>query len=425
MPTVEAGPSFHIETLGCRVNQYDEEMLRREFLRRGFSEVAFEEAADVYVINTCTVTQVADKKSRQLIRRALRANPQGRVIATGCAVGNKHALSRIPERVIQVSNREKERLLDVVRAELPPHHAVDEAPGSAAQARARALLKVQDGCNQFCTFCIVPFVRGRARSKAPEAVLAEARELVAAGYREIVVTGVHVGSYGRDLGDEEWSLGRLLLVLAERSGAARVRLSSIEPADFPREILPRLSDGICRHLHLALQHASDRVLERMRRGYTIAQYDAIVEEYLARYPEGALTADILVGFPGEDEADFSVLCEYLERRPFAHLHVFPYSTRPGTAAARYPEQPPAHVLNARMDAVLAIAKRKSRAFRERFVGSTVEVLVEECNGSVARGTTDNYLTVEIAGAATVGALVQVHLAAVSEDGLIGSPRKNV
>lgn len=417
-------PTFHIETLGCRVNQYDEELLRREFFMRGFREVGLDERADVFVVNTCTVTQVADKKSRQTIRRALRANPDARVIATGCAVGNESARTgRISARVIQVSNKQKERLLDVVRAELPSHHARDERlVDGATQGRARALLKVQDGCNQMCTFCVVPFVRGRARSKPPDEVLEEARALVAAGYREIVVTGVHVGWYGRDL--EGWDLGRLMEALSTSSGAARVRLSSVEPADFPLEMLDTMSQGgvICPHLHLALQHASDGVLERMRRGYTIAHYDHIVTEFLSRFPDGALTTDVLVGFPGETDDEFEALCAYIALRPFAHLHIFPYSVRPGTAAARMPGRVADDVLQARMDRVLALGREKERAFRERFVGRDVEVLVEEAADGRCRGTTANYLTVEFDGdPARVGTLTTVRATALAPFGLVGAP----
>lgn len=417
-------PTFHIETLGCRVNQYDEELLRREFFMRGFREVGLEESADVFVVNTCTVTQVADKKSRQIIRRALRANPDARVIATGCAVGNESARTgRISARVIQVSNKQKERLLDVVRAELPSHHARDERlVEGATQGRARALLKVQDGCNQMCTFCIVPFVRGRARSKPPDEVLDEARALVAAGYREIVVTGVHVGWYGRDI--DGWSLGRLMDALSTSSGAARVRLSSIEPADFPIEMLDTMTRGgvICPHLHLALQHASDAVLERMRRGYTIAHYDDIVTEFLSRFPDGALTADVLVGFPGETDDEFEALCAYIASRPFAHLHVFPYSVRPGTAAARMPGRVADDVLQARMERVLALGREKERAFRERFVGREVDVLVEEAAHGRCRGTTANYLTVDFDGdPAWVGTSVRVRATDIAPFGLVGAP----
>lgn len=420
-------PTFHIETLGCRVNQYDEELLRREFFMRGFLEVGLDERADVFVVNTCTVTRVADKKSRQIIRRALRANPEARVIATGCAVGNESARTgRISPRVIQVTNKQKERLLDVVRAELPSHHVRDERlVEGAPQNRARALLKVQDGCNQMCTFCIVPFVRGRARSKPPDEVLEEARALVAAGYREIVVTGVHVGWYGRDL--EGWDLGRLMNALSASSGAARVRLSSIEPADFPIEMLDTMAQGgvICPHLHLALQHASDAVLERMRRGYTLAHYDHIATDFLARFTDGALTADVLVGFPGETDDEFEALCAYIASRPFAHLHVFPYSVRPGTAAARMPGRVADDVLQARIDRVLALGRAKEQTFRARFVGREVDVLVEEAAHGRCRGTTANYLTVEFDGpAALAGAIVPVRVTGVGVQTLLGAPARS-
>lgn len=416
-------PTFHIHTLGCRVNQYDEELLRRELGMRGFREVAFDERADVYIINTCTVTHVADKKSRQLIRRALRANPQASVIATGCAVSNKKALGlSVSEHVLQVSNKHKERLIDLVRAHLPPHHERDErAAATTRQARARSLLKVQDGCDQFCTFCIVPFVRGRARSKSPHEILAEARGFVAAGSREIVVTGTHVGCYGRDL-TPAWHLGRLMRLLAEESGAPRIRLSSIEPADFPMDMLEtmRESSVICPHLHLALQHASDRVLSRMRRGYTLAQYDAIVAAYLARFPDGALAADVLVGFPGEDDEDFALLEDYLASRPFAHLHVFPYSVRPGTAAARMPARVSDDVMRGRMDRILALANDSARAFRSRFVGRTVRVIVEEEVAGRFAGTADNSLSVQFdATRPQIGTIVDVQIQSVTQDGVQG------
>ncbi len=436
-------PTFHIETLGCRVNQYDEEMLRREFSSQGFREVAFEEHPDVHVINTCTVTSVADKKSRQLIRRALRANPHARVIATGCAVGNRAALGGdLSGRVITVSNRQKDRLIDVVCATFPDHHARDESSikEGSTQHRARALLKVQDGCNQFCTFCIVPFVRGRARSKPPNEVLTEARALVAAGFAEIVVTGVHVGWYGRDLDENgcivdratpsdgpaptgttfPWHLGRLMRLLAEQSGAPRLRLSSIEPADFPPDLLDTMVElgNICPHLHLALQHASDTILDRMHRGYTLAHHDALVDAFLSRFPDGALTADILVGFPGETDADFAILERYLQSRPYAHLHVFPYSKRPGTQASRLPDPVDAALLAHRMERVLSIGREAENSFRRRFVGRRVSVLVEEASGGTCRGTSDNYLGLTFDGPNDLlGRIVTVRATAVTPSGL--------
>ena len=414
-------PLFHIVTLGCRVNQYDEDRLRAEFRGRGFREVDLGGSPDVVVVNTCTVTHVADKKSRQLIRRALRENPQARVIATGCAVGNRHALARIPERVIQVANRDKERLVDLVRAEIPEHHQVASPGAGSVSFRARALLKVQDGCDQFCSFCIVPFVRGRSRSRPVDEVMAEARALVGAGLRELVVTGVHVGAYGRDL-EPPLGLGFLMRRLAEESGAERVRLSSIEPADFPMDLLDTMERTavVCPHLHLALQHASDRVLERMRRGYTRAHCEGIVSDFFRRFPDGALTADILVGFPGEEDEDFDALCRLVEEIDFAHLHVFPYSPRPGTAASRYPGRLSPEVMERRMIRILDLGRRKEEAFRQRFVGRTVSVLVEATSDGWHKGTTDNYLSVRFEDAGTpVGDVRSVLVEAVLADGLQG------
>ncbi|HEY3997455.1 MAG TPA: tRNA (N(6)-L-threonylcarbamoyladenosine(37)-C(2))-methylthiotransferase MtaB [Candidatus Xenobia bacterium] len=400
---------FAIHTLGCKVNQYDEERMRRELLRAGLEETPFTDTADLYVINTCTVTSVADRKSRQMIRRAMRANPKARVVATGCAVSHKRGLS-LDNRVLRIPNREKRRLLEYLRDDLPAHHHV-EVPST--QARTRALLRVQDGCNQFCTFCIVPFVRGRSVSVPPETLMNEAFQLVAAGYQEIVLTGVQLGGYGKADG---WSLGVLLDRLAGQFPTVRFRLSSIEPGEFTWDIFDAMAEyaNICPHLHLALQHASDSVLERMRRGYTRADYDRLVERFLGDHPDGALTADILVGFPGETEDDFQQLVAYLERQPFAQLHVFPYSNRPGTAAVRFDGQVPEPEKRARTDAVLAVAQRKIRAFRKRFVGRTMEVLVEDGQ----HGMTANYLPVRVAAPANVR--VQVSLHALDGDDLLGA-----
>lgn len=414
--------TFHLVTLGCRVNQYEEERLRAELLGRGFHEVELDGSPDIVVVNTCTVTHVADKKSRQVIRRALRSNPRSRVIATGCAVGNRHALSRLSERVIQVANRDKERLVDLIRAEPPDHHQPAPGPEGSGRHRARALLKIQDGCDQFCTFCIVPFVRGRSRSRGADEVLAEAAGLVRAGFREIVVTGVHLGAYGRDL-EGTPTLGGLMRRLAEESGAERVRLSSIEPADFPFDLLETMerTPVVCPHLHLALQHGSDRVLQRMRRGYTREHCERIVAEFLRRFPDGAVTADILVGFPGEDEEDFEALHGFLESLDLAHLHVFPYSPRPGTAASRYPDRVPPALMEARMERILTLGRAKEEHFRQRFIGRTVRVLVETTADGWHKGTTENYLSVRFGDVgAQVGEIRPVLVEALASEGLQGT-----
>ncbi len=401
---------FAIHTLGCKVNQYDEERMRRQLLAAGLEETSFENASDLFIINTCTVTHIADRKSRQMIRRAMRANPHARVVATGCAVSHKKGLQLEP-RVLRIPNKEKHRLLELLGDDLPAHHHVAEPP---RQQRTRALLRVQDGCDQFCTFCIVPFVRGRSRSVDPETVMNEAFDLVSMGYREIVLTGVQLGGYGKANG---WTLGGLLDRLASRFPEVRFRLSSLEPGEFTWDIFDAMAahPNVCHHLHLALQHASNEVLERMRRGYTRQTYDALVERFLTLCPDGALTADILVGFPGETDAEFEALRAYIEAQPFARLHVFPYSNRPGTAAVRLPDHVAEDVKRARMDVILALAARKEEAFRRRFAGRVLTALVEEAEPLAA--VTGNYLTVRLPeGSVRPGDLVDVRLSA---DGLTG------
>lgn len=385
--------------------------MRRQLLAAGLEETGFETASDLFIINTCTVTHIADKKSRQMIRRAMRTNPQARIVATGCAVSHKKGIATEP-RILRIPNRDKHRLLELLGDELPPHHAATEQPN--VQARTRALLRVQDGCDQFCTFCIVPFVRGRSRSVPPEEAMAQALELVQSGYREIVLTGVQLGGY--DPGDG-WTLGRLLDRLAERFPDTRFRLSSIEPGLFTLDIFEAMArhPNICHHLHLALQHASDAVLERMRRGYTRAAYHKLASRFLAEFPDGALTADILVGFPGETEADFQELIAYLEALPCYRLHVFPYSHRPGTAAVRLPDPVPETLKRERMEQVLALVERKVQAFEQRFVGRTLVGLVEDTDEPSAM--TGNYLTVRLDTPAAPGSLLPIRMTA-RRDGVL-------
>ncbi|MHB2019886.1 MAG: tRNA (N(6)-L-threonylcarbamoyladenosine(37)-C(2))-methylthiotransferase MtaB [Candidatus Xenobia bacterium] len=402
---------FAIHTLGCKVNQFDEERMRRQLIAAGLEETDFETPSDLFIINTCTVTHVADKKSRQMIRRAMRTNPHARIVATGCAVSHKRGIATEP-RILRIPNKQKHRLLELLGHELPDHH--EQPP--VAQARTRALLRVQDGCDQFCTFCIVPFVRGRSRSTPPEEVMGQALELVTGGYREIVLTGVQLGGYGKA---EGYTLGQLLDRLAERFPETRFRLSSIEPGEFTPDIFDAMArhPNICHHLHLALQHASDPVLERMRRGYTRADYDVLARRFLSEFPDGALTADILVGFPGETADDFQTLLDYLQATPFYRLHVFPHSHRPGTAAVRLPDQVPEALKRERSDAVLALNRLQVAGFEQRAVGRVVECIVEESTEPTAM--TGNYLTVHLDRVAPVGTRLQVRITERRNDRLYG------
>lgn len=413
-------PSFSIQTLGCRANQADSEQLRQILLSAGFSEVRPGQPADCAIVNTCTVTGEADRKSRQVLRRAGRQAPT--VVATGCAVADRGGLRALPGAVLRLPPDRRESLLELLGAQGCPSAGLVE--GEARQLRARALLKVQEGCDQFCSFCIVPYVRGRSRSTPAGALVAEARRLEAAGYREIVLTGIHLAVWGRDL-EGSPDLGDLLDALLEGTSGIRLRLSSIEPLSFPRGILDRMAqrpDRVCPHLHLALQHASDAVLERMRRGYTLAEYDELVRHFVERVPGACLTTDVMVGFPGETDADFQALLAYLRRAPFYRLHVFPYSPRAGTAAARFSGQVPEEDKKRRSEAVIRLGERKRLAFMRSFRGSVRPVLVERLGdrpGEVV-GTTDNYLSVAFRGGAPLlGRTVPVLLERTRGEELVG------
>lgn len=424
-------PTFAIHTLGCRANQADSQRLREILAGAGFREVPFGEPADVQVVNTCTVTREADRKSRQFLRRALRRG--GRVVATGCSVADRGGNSpaprrrregtgpRLPGAVLRLPPDRREAILDMLGAAGCPDTRAVEA--EVRRGRTRALLKVQDGCDQFCTFCIVPYVRGRSRSQPPGRVFREARRLEARGYREIVLTGIHLAAWGRDLPGRP-DLADLLEGLLEATSTPRFRLSSIEPQGFPTRILElmgRQPRRLCPHLHLALQHASDPLLKRMRRGYTRARYEALAERFMTTVEGACLTSDVMVGFPGESEADFEELLRFVGRIPFYRLHVFPYSIRPGTAAARFSGRVEPAVVRERMRRLLALAEQRRLEFLRRFEGSRRRVLVEGVAGpGRVRGLTDNYLPVIFPGRPDLsGNLVTVELGPLRGGALTG------
>ncbi len=392
-------PTFSIQTLGCRVNQADSEQLRQILLGAGFDEVSPGEPADCAIVNTCTVTGEADRKSRQFLRRAARQAPT--VVATGCAVAGRGGVQSLPAAVLRLPPERREGLLELLGAQGCPGAGAGSQDRGFRQARSRALLKVQEGCDEFCSFCIVPYVRGRSRSLAVPELVARARSLEVEGYREIVLTGIHLALWGRDL-DGRPDLADLLEALLEGTREVRYRLSSIEPMHFPARLLDRMaaeSRRLCPHLHLALQHASNPVLQRMRRNYTLEEYDGLARRFLARVPGAVLTTDVLVGFPGETEADFQALMAYLRTVPFLHLHVFPYSPRRGTAAALFPGQVAEAEKKRRVEAVNRLGQRLGRVCRRSFRGQVRPVLVERRDpgcGQVA-GTSDNFLPVVFPG----------------------------
>ncbi|MGI6128024.1 MAG: tRNA (N(6)-L-threonylcarbamoyladenosine(37)-C(2))-methylthiotransferase MtaB [Planifilum sp.] len=405
--------AFH--TLGCKVNAYETEAIWQMFKRAGYERVDFDKKADVYVINTCTVTNTGDKKSRQVIRRAIRRNPDAVVAVTGCyAQTSPGEVMEIPGVDIIVGTQGRDRLLEYVQQyqrERQPINAVknimktrefEELDVPTFSDRTRASLKIQEGCNNFCTFCIIPWARGLLRSRKPENVLKQARQLVEAGYKEIVLTGIHTGGYGEDL--EDYSLADLLWDLDKIEGLKRVRISSIEASQIDDRILEVLntSEKMCRHLHIPLQAGDDEVLKRMRRKYTVDEYREKIAGIRKAMPQVAITTDVIVGFPGETDEQFENSYRLIEELQFAELHVFPYSKRTGTPAARMENQVPDAVKQERVQRLIQLSNRLSLEYARQFVGDVLDVIPErpykEAPGNgLYTGYSDNYLQLVFPG----------------------------
>ena len=342
--------AFH--TLGCKVNHYETEAIWQLFKEAGYDRGDFEKNSDVYVINTCTVTNTGDKKSRQVIRRAIRKNPDAVICVTGCYAQTSPAeIMAIPGVDIVVGTQDRTKLLGLIdefRTERQPINAVrnimknrvyEELDVPAFTDRTRASLKIQEGCNNFCTFCIIPWARGLMRSRDPQEVIRQAQQLVDAGYLEIVLTGIHTGGYGEDLKD--YNLARLLRDLETQvKGLKRLRISSIEASQLTDEVIDVLRDSttIVRHLHIPIQSGSDTVLKRMRRKYTMEFFAERLDRLREALPQLAITSDVIVGFPGETEEEFMETYNFIRDHRFSELHVFPYSKRTGTPAARMEDQ---------------------------------------------------------------------------------------
>jgi threonylcarbamoyladenosine tRNA methylthiotransferase MtaB len=375
-------------TLGCKVNQYDTATLETA-LRERCEIVPFDAGADVYVVNSCTVTDRADAESRQLARRARRLNPHGRVILTGCFAQTSPQRAALPEvdYVIGVG-----RLPDLLRAvydqipvaegrilvrNLRTAEQVSTLGAEVFGGQTRAFLKVQEGCDLFCTFCIVPFARGRSRSVEPRRVLAELERLTACGFREVVLTGIHLGGYGKDL-TPGLTLTDLLEMIAEAAPVPRVRLSSIDPPEISARLLRLVADSdvFCPHFHVPVQAGADGVLRRMRRLYDAAMVRDVAAEIIRVLPHAGLGTDVIAGFPSESDAEFAAGEELLAAAPFSYFHVFPYSRRSGTTAAKIGGHLPPQTIAARARALRRLGAAKRRAFAERCVGAELDVLVE-------------------------------------------------
>lgn len=388
-------------TLGCKVNQVDTEQIKEAFLKQGYQVVDFNEAADIYVINTCTVTHVSDRKSRAVIRRAARRNPLAQIVVTGClAQADPDQIKAIPGVSMVVDNQDKERIPDLVGGTVK-----GDADGvfaslapvlfTSRHERTRAFIKIEDGCHSYCSYCIVPYTRGPVRSKRPEHVQAELQRLVELGYREIVLTGIHTGLYGYDL--KNINLTELLKqLLGEVDGDYRIRLSSIEPLEICPALLQLVQQEprICRHFHVPLQSGSDAVLKAMNRRYNGQYYRDLILEISKRIPGVGLSADVMVGFPGESQQDFQATYDLLAELPLLDLHVFKYSRREGTPAALMKGQIDEGVKQERSQALLQLARDKHLQRLENSCGQMLRVLVEQrIQAQTYTGLSDNYIEV--------------------------------
>ena len=423
---------FAFYTLGCKTNQYETQAMERLLLEKGQEIGSFEEMCDGYVINTCSVTAVADKKNRAVIRRCRRDNPGAVIAVCGCySQHDPEAVRALGIDVIGGSGNRQEfvEMLLAAAGEHAHRELVDNAlrrrefeclPAGGLEERTRAMLKVQDGCVNFCTYCIIPYTRGPIRSAPLEVAVEQARALAQRGYREIVLTGIEIASWGADLpGKPEVTL--LIEEICKAVPDLRVRLGSLEPRVVTEEFCRRLHvyPNLCPQFHLSMQSGCDSVLQRMKRKYDTARYYESVELLRKFFPECAVTTDMIVAFPGETEEEFSESLAFIRKCNFADMHIFPYSRRPGTPADKMPGQHNNATKEARSRAAIAVAEEMSKAYRESWVGRSLEVLFEEKDGQYYTGHAPNYIKVYAAGENLHNELRTVTVTGVYRDGVMG------
>lgn len=399
-------------TLGCKVNQDETEAMAALFRDKGYDVVEFDERADIYILNTCTVTHLADRKSRQLIRRCTKNNPDSLVVVAGCyAQVAPQEIESIPGVNLILGTSGKNRIVEMVEAlrkdkkqpvneveVINKNSCFEEIGTDKIIDRARAYLKVQDGCEQFCTYCIIPYARGPIRSRTIESAIRESDKLIEAGFKEIILTGIHLGLYGRDLGNGT-NLAALLSKLLVKNKDVRWRLSSLEPIELSDEILDlmRSNSNFCPHLHLPLQAAHNDILKAMNRPYTTEEYRHIIEKARKTIPDIAITTDLMLGFPGETESHFQAYLEFIEEMAFSGMHIFKYSPRRGTPAASYPNQVTAPIKEKRSSKMRLLADKLETAYAKRFIGRLLNVLVEkEVKEGIWEGHSENYLQIYFA-----------------------------
>jgi len=419
-------------TLGCKVNQYKTEAISEIFVKNGYEIVDFEEFADVYIINTCTVTNLSDRKSRQMIRRAKKNNKDSIIVAVGCyaQVSSDEVLS-IPEVNLVIGTKDKGKILENLRMieegmnkvnlvqDIMKTREFEELGVEVYKERTRAYIKIQEGCNQFCSYCIIPYARGPIRSRSVEYILNEVGKLALNGYKEIVLTGIHIASYGKDI--KNTSLLDIIKKVHEIDGVERIRLGSIEPTTITHEFVNDIKklDKVCPHFHISLQSGCDSTLKRMNRKYTTEEYHAAVKLLRDNIGDVSITTDVMVGFPGETDAEFDETVRFLKDIGFAAMHVFKYSQRKGTPAADFKDQVSPQKKDERSNVLIELSSKMTKEFNSKFEGRIMDVLLEQNvkgKEGLIEGLTSNYIRVECEGKSDLcGQMLKVKLLEAVDD----------
>lgn len=397
-------------TLGCKVNQYETNAMEQQFIQNNYKIVENTEKADIYVINTCTVTNMADRKSRQMLRRVKEINQSAVIVVCGCyAQVAKTELEQIPEVDVILGINEKNKIVQIVEEYLSSKNNIIEVADVSKQKefldfgdvtyteKNRAVIKVQDGCNMFCSYCLIPYARGRIRSRKIENVVSEIEKIAKQGIKEVVITGIHVASYGKDFENENIRLINLLEEINKIEGIERIRLSSLEPTIVDEEFAQRLSklEKICDHFHLSLQSGCDATLKRMNRKYTTARYKEATEILRKYYPSANFTTDVIVGFPGETDEEFNQTYQFLKEIGFYKMHIFKYSPRKGTVAEKLPNQVDGNIKEERSKKLIELSNNMQNEKNSQYIGKTVKVLFEEHENGYYKGHTTNYMVVKV------------------------------
>lgn len=428
-------------SLGCKVNQYETNAMSQEFVEKGYDVVEFNDIADIYIVNTCTVTNVADRKSRQMLRRVKEISPNSVLVASGCyAQVGRDELEKIEDIDLIIGNNEKKDIVEIIEnyqnavndigldsgcnsiiSDVMHQKDYVEFGTTTYTEKTRAVVKIQDGCDRFCSYCIIPFARGRVRSRKIENIIKEVEQIVDNGIQEVVITGIHIASYGKDF-NYEITLIDLLEELNKIEGLKRIRLGSIEPTIITEEFVNRLSklEKICDHFHLSLQSGCDETLKRMNRRYTTEEFKIGTELLREKFPNASLTTDIIVGFPGETEAEFKTTYEFLKDIAFYKMHVFKYSQRKGTKAAVMPNQIDGNVKEQRSKCLIELSDENEEKYNSQYVGKTVEVLIEEKDWDFYKGHTKNYIEVWVKGNNLENKIVNVNVEESMSKKLVGS-----